>query len=64
MIISELRQRYDAHPNTVLFRKLLGNESVRHLYMDGLTASAAPLFASIVTEDSSIPYLFILGDLE
>ncbi|MDR0938832.1 MAG: transcription-repair coupling factor [Mediterranea sp.] len=64
MTITELRLRYAAHPNVEVARRLLKEPSVRSIFCEGLRASAAPLFASVVVEGTDCPFVFILGDLE
>lgn len=64
MTITELQQLYAAHPNVEGMLRLLNDHSVRHLYCGGLCASAASLFASVLVQRGSAPFLFILGDQE
>ena len=50
MTLTELQQRYASHPNTEAALSILKRPDVRHLYLGGLHASAAPLFfASLFT---------------
>ena len=64
MTITELQQRYAAHPNAEAMRGLLKNPSVRTLFCEGLCASAASLFSSVLVRQAECPFVFILGDLE
>ena len=64
MTLTELQQRYASHPNTEAALSILKRPDVRHLYLDGLHASAAPLFFASLFTKSQGSALFILGDLE
>ncbi len=64
MTITELQQRYAAHPNVEAMSGLLKNPSVRTLFCGGLCASAASLFSSVLVQRGEFPFVFILGDLE
>ena len=62
--ITELQQRYAAHPHVEAALRLLADSQLHHIYCGGLCASAASLFASVVVERASCPFVFVLGDLE
>ena len=64
MIITELQQLYAAHPHVEGMCRLLEDTSVRHLYCEGLCASAASLFSSVLVQRAACPFVFILGDIE
>ena len=64
MTITELQQRYAAHPNVEAMSGLLKNPSVRTLFCGGLCASAASLFSSVLVQRGEFPFVLILGDLE
>lgn len=64
MTITELQQRYAAHPNVEAMSGLLKKPSVRTLFCGGLCASAASLFSSVLVQRGEFPFVFILGDLE
>ena len=64
MTIVELQQQYAAHPNVAALQKLLQTKAVKHLYCEGLQASAASLFMSVITEKEKNPFVFILNDQE
>ena len=64
MTLSELQQRYAAHPNVEGMHRLLDNPSVHHIYCGGLTGSSASLFSSVLVGQAFCPFVFILGDLE
>lgn len=64
MTISELQQRYAAHPNIGALADLLKDADVRHIFCSGLNASAASLFFSTQVAQSEAPFVFILRDLE
>ena len=62
MTITELQQRYAAHPNVEAMSGLLKNPSVRTLFYGGLCASAASLFSSVLVQRGEFPFVFILGN--
>ena len=64
MTITELQQIYTTHPNIEGMNRLLKDTSIRHLYCEGLCASAASLFSSVLVQRREFPFVFILGDLE
>ena len=64
MTIVELQQQYASHPNVAALQKLLQTKAVKHLYCEGLQASAASLFMSVITEKEKNPFVFILNDQE
>ena len=64
MTLSELQQRYAAHPNVAAMSRLLDTPSVHHIYCGGLCASSASLFSSVLVGQGRRPYVFVLGDLE
>lgn len=64
MTIVELQQQYATHPNVGALTKLLQNNTVKHLFCEGLHASAASLFMSVIAGTGNYPLLFVLNDLE
>ena len=64
MDISELQRIYAGHPNTSGLATLLEDSSVRTIFLGGLHASAAPLFASSFLKENKQTFVFILNDLE
>lgn len=64
MTITELQQQYAAHPNMAVMKRLLKDTSVQTVFCGGLCASAASLFSSVLVQEGSCPFVFILGDLE
>lgn len=64
MTLSELQQRYAAHPNVLKMSKILEDTTLRHLYCSGLAGSASSLFSSTLVSQGTCPFVFILGDLE
>lgn len=64
MNLSELQQKYAAHPNIALMKHLLDDDTVKQIFCGGLCASSASFFSSVLIEQSPRPFLFILGDLE
>ena len=64
MTIQQLRQLYDAIPQTKAFEKLLTDQQMRNLFLKGLAASSAPLFFASFAERVNDTILFILNDNE
>ena len=64
MTITELQQRYAAHPQVEGMLRLLDDPSLHHIYCHGLCASSASLYASVWVQKVPSPFVFILGDLE
>lgn len=64
MDISELQRIYAGHPNTKGLATLLEDSSVRTIFLGGLYASAAALFASTFLRENKQTFVFVLGDLE
>ena len=64
MTIVELQQHYAAHPNVAALNQLLQTSAVKHLFCEGLHASAASLFMSVIAQQKKNPFLFILNDQE
>ncbi|EJX03618.1 transcription-repair coupling factor [gut metagenome] len=64
MDISELRRIYAGHPNVSGLASLLGDSSVRTIFLGGLHASAAPLLVSPLWQQRKQTYVMVLADLE
>lgn len=64
MTLTELQQRYAAHPNVAGLARILQDPALRHLYCGGLSASSASLFASVLVGRGECPFVFVLGDME
>ena len=64
MKIDELRQRYSALPQCGAFLATLADTEVRSVFLDGLVASAAPLFFSALSHRSVATFVFILNDAD
>ena len=64
MTLTELQSRYVAHPNTDKAMCLLSDSRMRHVYFSGLCASSASLFFSVLVQQKSMPFVFVLGNLE
>ncbi len=64
MTITQLQQIYSKHPATAAVTGMLEDDSIKNIYLGGLSASAAPLFSSVLAGRLAGPWLFILGDLE
>ncbi|MBQ8674002.1 MAG: transcription-repair coupling factor [Bacteroides sp.] len=64
MTITELQQRYAAHPNVEGMLRILEDSSLKHLYCGGLCASAASIYSSVLVQRAACPFLFILNDQE
>ena len=64
MNIQELQLVYESHPNTKAFVTLIENKSTRTIFLEGLCASAAPLFVSSYVRQKRHTLVCILNDLE
>ena len=64
MTLSELQQRYAAHPNIAALVRMLSRPDAHHVYCGGLCASSASLLASVLVGRCRVPFVFILGDAE
>lgn len=64
MDIIELQQLYARHAHVAAMGKLLRDSSVKTISMEGLRASAAPLYFSTILKSYSQTFLFILSDAE
>lgn len=64
MEIAGLQQIYAKHPNVGALVKLLQNQDIRTVFMEGTHASCASFFASAFIKQYSRVNLFILNDLE
>ncbi len=64
MNISELQRMYAGHPNTAGLALLLENASVRTVFLEGLHASAMPLFLSSFLKENKQTFLCVLPGLE
>ncbi len=64
MTLSELQQRYAAHPNVAALVRMLDTPSVHHVYCGGLCASSASLFTSVLAGQGRWTLVAILGDME
>ncbi len=64
MTLTELRQLYRTHPQIEAVSSLLRYTANRHIYCGGLTASSASFFASLWTDSTEVPFIFVLNDVE
>jgi transcription-repair coupling factor (superfamily II helicase) len=64
MEITELQSRYTRHPAVEGLAKTLQNNDVRTVFLEGMHASCASLFASCFIKAVPGVYLFILNDQE
>ena len=64
MEISELQSVYAGHPNVKAFEALAKKKTVRNVFLQGLCASATPLFLSGILKKMASPFVCILNDLE
>ena len=64
MTITELQERYAAHPHIKAMVRLLDAGEAHHIYCGGLCASAPSLFASSLVDKVKRGFVYILGDLE
>ncbi|WP_405370618.1 transcription-repair coupling factor [Phocaeicola sp.] len=64
MNIAELQRIYASHPNVAGLMSLLDNKDIRTIYLKGMHASCASLFASGIFDKDPGIYVFILNDVE
>ena len=64
MTITQLRQRYEKHPNIEALNRILDDTTLKHFYCGGLSASSSSLLASVLIDKEKHPFVFILGNLE
>ena len=64
MDIRELQQRYVKAPQAAALLKLLEDEKAENVFLQGLMASAAPLFFAAVAEKTARTFLFALQDAD
>ena len=64
MEITELQSRYTRHPAVEGLAKTLQNNDIRTVFLEGMHASCASLFASCFIKAVPGVYLFILNDQE
>lgn len=64
MNIAELQCIYASHPNVAGLTSLLDNKDIRTIYLKGMHASCASLFASGIFDKAPGIYVFILNDVE
>ena len=62
--ITELQQRYAAHPQIEAALRLLADDQLKHLFVGGLHGSSASLLASVLVGRTGRPFVFVLGDGE
>ncbi len=64
MDIRELQQRYVKAPQAAALLKLLEDEKAENVFLQGLMASATPLFFAAVAEKTARTFLFALQDAD
>ena len=64
MSIRELQQLYAKHPNVHALVSLCERKEIRTLFLSGMHASCASLFASAVIESDQAVHVFVLNDSE
>lgn len=64
MTINELQKLYTAHPNVKVLRSLLNDQSVNHIFCEGLSGSASALLFSVHIDIDPRTFVFVLSDLE
>lgn len=64
MTISELQNLYGEHPNMKGLASVLGNDSIKTIYLGGGHGSCLSLFFSAYTKKHPSVYVFILNDNE
>ena len=64
MTLSDLQQRFAAHPNVAALDHLWSDPSTHHVHCGGLCASSASMLCSVLAGRYDVPYVFILDDAE
>lgn len=64
MTIQDLNELFAASPEAAALAKVLGDESVKTVFLQGLLASAAPIMFASVAKMTAHTYLFMLDDNE
>ena len=64
MTLSDLQQRFAAHPNVAALDRLWSDPSTHHVHCGGLCASSASMLCSVLAGRYDVPYVFILDDAE
>lgn len=64
MELTELNHIYATHPKVCALAKVIGDVKLRHISLQGLVASAAPMAFSSIAEKSNATFLFILQDAD
>lgn len=62
MKIQDIRNIYGALPQCGALAKMLGDPSLKHVFLDGLQASAAPVLFAALAEKKPLTAVFILQD--
>ncbi|MCQ2239176.1 MAG: transcription-repair coupling factor [Bacteroidaceae bacterium] len=64
MEITELQSLFLRHPQVKALASALGKSSAKKIFLEGVCASATPLFFASVRQSCSNPIVFILNDAE
>lgn len=64
MEITELQRVYAEHPQAAALHKVLGDSSVKTVFLGGLYASSAALLFSSFLKEKKFSFVFVLNDLE
>ena len=64
MTINELQQSYASHPQIEGVLHALAEQSIKHIYCGGLLGSSSALLSSALVQQSVVPMIFILNDME
>lgn len=64
MELTELNHIYATHPQVCALAKAIGDVKLRHISIQGLVASAAPMAFSSMAEKCNATFLFILQDAD
>ncbi|MCD8296753.1 MAG: transcription-repair coupling factor, partial [Prevotella sp.] len=64
MNLRDISELYAKSPQSEALAKMLGDKSIKTVFLQGLVASSAPMLFSSVTKKTGIVCLFILGDAE
>ena len=64
MDLQDIQSLYKRHSSMGAYSKALDKASIQTIFLDGICASAGAIISSVIYKKSSLPFLFILGDLE
>jgi transcription-repair coupling factor (superfamily II helicase) len=64
MSIEDIVKMYEKLPQGGAFLDILENKSIDSVFLNGLMASATPIFFASLAKRSSRPFIFVLDDAD